>query len=181
MINTTKKGAQQQAPKDRKTAPDWVAVRIAYVHSTLSLSQVAEDYGINRKAVEGRCEREGWVALRRQAQESMGAAVAARIAAEKTEELAAWNQNDIRVAKSLRQQIAKAVNDANAIAGEPLSARDIRALAGAAVDMQKMGRLALGATTENTGVSSPEGGAVAVESVTPAEYKAALREVLGEL
>ena len=180
MANTTKTGAATQVATARKPAPDWVSVRIAYVHSTKTIAQVADDFGINPHGVEGRSERERWVDLRRKASESIGAAVEARLIKERTDELTAWNRLDLTIAKAIRRQIAAKVNAAEK-ANLTLEPKDIRALSGSAESTQRIGRLALGATTENTGVSAPGGGPVETETVSPAEYEAALRRVLADL
>ncbi|MEN9885464.1 MAG: hypothetical protein RL758_42 [Pseudomonadota bacterium] len=165
--------ADAQAEKPR---PDWNPIRLAYLHSNKTLAQVAKEFGVTPEAVEKRCEREGWAKLRRDASEAVGRAANEKIEAKRAEELAQQNDADLRVAKALRGQVVAAINSA-AQNAKPLRPVEIRQLAGAAAEIQKVVRLALGATTENTGVSNPDGGPVETVAGSLEEYQAALRRI----
>lgn len=176
-----KKVAQVQAPrKPAKAATDWNIVRLAYVHSSKTLAQVARDFGLTDSAVEKRSEREEWARLRRETSETVSRAASERIEAERAKELAAWNDADLRVARALRGQVVAAINSAVNNA-KPLRPADVRGLASAAEAAQRIGRLALGATTENTGISDPSGGPVGVANVPLDEYEESMRRFLGML
>lgn len=154
-------------------------MRLAYIHGNKTLAQVARDFGLTDSAVEKRAEREQWTRLRREASESVSRAAAERIEAERAQELAAWNDADLRVARAMRGQIIAAINNA-ATTAQPLKAAEIRSLASAAEAVQKIGRLALGATTENTGLSDPNGDPVALANVPVEDYLRARAAVLSE-
>lgn len=135
---------------------DWLAIKLAYIHSAKTLSQIALEHGVSESAAEKRSEREKWAEARRELSESVSRTATERINAERLTELANWNDADLRVAKAMRGQIIAAINTAANMA-KPLKPAEIRSLASAAEAVQKMGRLALGATTTNTGLSGPDG------------------------
>lgn len=181
MSNATKKIADAQAPKRRPQGlTDWVAVRLAYVHSTKSMAQIAVDFGINPHGIEKRSEKEGWRDMRRRAAESIGEAVAARIEAERTEELMKVNEMHLRVARALLSQASANINAAQ-LGAEPMVPARIAQLAGAIEKTLRTARLALGATTENTGVSNPSGGPVGMADVPLGEYQDALKKFLSAI
>lgn len=166
--------------KKTRTPTDWNAVRLAYIHSAKSLAVIAKEFGLTADACEKRAEREEWTRLRREASESVSAAASAKIEAERAQALAEWNDADLTVAKSLRGQVAKAIRFAQAEGQPALTPVQIRALVNAAEGVQRIGRLALGATTENTGLSSPDGGPIEGANVPVEEYEHAMRRVLSD-
>lgn len=135
---------------------DWPAIRLAYIHGSKTLAQLAVEYGVSSSAAEKRSEREKWADARRELSDSVSRAAAERLSSERTIELANWNDADLKVARAMRGQIVAAINNATNTA-KPLKPAEIRSLASAAESVQKMGRLALGATTNNTGLSDPNG------------------------
>ena len=81
------------------------------------------------------------------------------------------NRADVEVAERLRTKIREHLDVA-------ASAAELKSLSGALKDAQSVARLALGLTTENSGLSAPDGGPVAVDIVgmPPADaYKAMMR------
>lgn len=161
----------------QKGKTDWSAIRLAYIHGHKTLAQVAQDFGVTASAAEKRSEREGWSELRRIASENVSRAATERIETERTRELSAWNEADLRVARAMRGQIVAAINNA-ATTAQPLKPAEIRSLASAAEAVQKIGRLALGATTDNTGLSDPNGGPIPLTNVPVSEYLKARAQVL---
>ena len=144
--------------KNPKTAkvPDWTAIKLAYIHSAKTLSQIAAEFSVTESAAEKRSEREKWADARRELSESVSRTAVERISAERLAELTNWNDADLKVARAMRGQIIAAINNA-ANTAKPLKPAEIRSLASAAEAVQKMGRLALGATTTNAGLSGPDG------------------------
>jgi len=173
--------AKTPAKKTPQTGTDWTPIRLAYIHSGKSLAQVASEFGVTPDAAEKRSEREGWAALRREAAEAVSAAAMARMEAERVSELVAWNAADLAAAKALRAKVLQCLEHEPGEDEEPLGPGQVRALVAAAEGVQRIGRLALGATTENTGLSNPEGGPIEGANVPAAEYEDALRRVMAEV
>lgn len=128
---------------------DWTAARLAYVNSSKSLATIAKEYGATPAAVEKRAARERWSDERRKQSEKVGEQAQAVIADDRAATLAKFNEDDLRVAKAIR---AKAASLLNSIA----SPSEMRSLASAFESAQRIGRLALGAETENAVVTSRE-------------------------
>ena len=164
-----------------KRIPDWNAVRISYVHSTQTLGEVAAQFGVTRVAACKRSEREGWAAQRLQASTAVAKAAEQLLLTRRIEDLAKWNEDDMKLARALRSQVAAQVNGAQ-LSGAPLSAIHIRSLASAAESIQRTGRLALGASTENHGLAGPGGeGPIQTTTSTLEEYELAARRILADI
>lgn len=181
-----KKPAAKTAPKapakkTPQTGTDWTPIRLAYIHSGKSLAQVAADFRVTADAAEQRSAREGWAELRRQASEAVSTAAAARMEAERVSELVAWNAADLAAAKALRARVLHCLDAQPEEGDEPIGPNQVRALVAAAEGVQRIGRLALGATTENTGLSNPEGGPIEGANVPVGDYEEALRRVMSEV
>jgi hypothetical protein len=164
--------------KKAKPKPDWTQIRIAYVHGTGTLEQLAVESRVTLSAIKQRSSRENWSKLRQDAAAAVSKAASTFLEAERTKELSSFNTQDLRIAKALRARVAKAINDATSDANNVLPAKDLRSLASAAEAAQRIGRLALGATTENSGLSAPDGGPILATNIPLDEYEAALRRVL---
>lgn len=152
---------------------DWLAVKLEYINSSKSIRQVAEEFKVGASAAMKRCAAEGWEAERKQQAEKVSAAAQKVSTINRAQELAKFNEDDLRVARAIR---AKA---ASMLAGVK-SPTDLRALASAMDAAQKIGRLALGATTDNTGHSDPNGGPIPISSVPVKDYLRARSELLKE-
>lgn len=140
-------------------ATDWTAVRLAYVTGTKTLREVADEFGIKSAGVMRRAAKEGWEAERKQQSATVSKAAQDRIADQRTDELARLNEDDLRLSRALRAQIAKSITAATA-AGAPLSPPELRALAGAHESAQRVARLALGASTESSELTGKDGGPI---------------------
>lgn len=138
---------------------------------SLSQREFAAEKGINPSTLMNRAAKEGWDAEREQKRAETSSKAVAKHEAKVVDELAKFNEDDLKIAKALRSKAAALLQATN----HPLALRQLATTFDVA---QKMGRLALGATTENAGVSSPQGGPVATTTMTPEEFKQAAREVL---
>ena len=160
---------------------DWEIIRLEYIHSSKTLAQVSREFGVSERAAQKRSERHGWAAQRRAAAEKVAQAAAAEIERRRLKSLVDWNEKDLQLAAGLRGRVASAVAASLKSPDGQLSPASIRQLAGAAESIQRIGRLALGATTDNQGVSAPDGGPVQTTEVTLDEYEAAMRRFIGML
>ena len=152
-------------------ATDWTAIRTEFVNGTMSARDLSQTHGIGYAGVAKRIEREGWVAERRVLSETVVRKANEALVDTRADMLAKFNAGDLSLASGFRQQVAatlqshdKAMRAWQLANGhlplkdqmpmpEPLSPNELRQLAGTAEVAQKMGRLALGATTESVAVT----------------------------
>jgi tRNA/tmRNA/rRNA uracil-C5-methylase (TrmA/RlmC/RlmD family) len=145
---------------------DWTALRTEFVHSSDNLLELAERHGLNKSTVRNRAQRERWQAERDSLRLIATQRADNAIIEVRADELSQFNLRDLEVAKMLK-------NKAEAMSKSVDKPSDLRALALAFESAQKIGRLALGATTENNGVS----GSINTTSVTPKELAEAVERV----
>lgn len=127
---------------------DWDAIRTEYISSTISMRELAEKYNCSADAIEKRAYTQAWTEQRRKLAAEVLAKADAEITERRAKELIAFNEQDLQVAKAIRSQIARHITESmqNKVL---LSAKELRTLASAASDAQKIGRLALGVSTSN--------------------------------
>ncbi len=154
-------------------ATNWPALRTEYVHGSLTFKELAEKHGLKDGTVRQRAHREGWEAERNATSRAVTQAAQERLTESRSAQLAKFNEDDLRVARAIRARAA-------AMLGNVQQPADLRALASAMDTAQKIGRLALGATTGNTGHSDPDGGPIPITTVPVNDYLKARQEVLGE-
>ena len=124
-------------------AIDWPALKVEYVNSAMSYREISEKYGVKEATVRKRVNREGWNDARHAVSQFVTTVATEQITENRVDELIKFNKEDLETAKAIRTK---------AIAMMQLidSPSDLRALAGAVDVAQKVGRLALGASTENS-------------------------------
>jgi hypothetical protein len=152
---------------------DWLAVKLEYINSSKSIRQVAEEFGVGESAAKKRSTNEGWDAERKRQSKKVTDAAQKVTVVTRAQELAKFNEDDVRVAKAIRAKAAGMLQSAK-------SPSEIRALALAFDTAQKIGRLALGATTDNTGHSDPNGGPIPLTNVSMGDYLKARAALLKE-
>lgn len=156
-----------------KNKPDWLAVKLEYINSSKSIRQLAQEFGVGESAAKRRSTKEGWDSERKKQNQKVTEVAQKVTTVTRAQELAKFNEDDVRVAKAIRVKAAAMMQQAT-------SPQEIRALALAFDTAQKIGRLALGATTDNTGLSDPNGGPIPLTNVPVDEYLKARSKVLGE-
>lgn len=152
------------------TARDYSSLRAEYVAGSMSLRELAEQHGASLTALHKRSSREGWQAAREKFGRDLIERAEALLIERNAQELAAFNADDLRVAKSLRIKAAGMLKDAKTPA-------ELRAVATAFEKAQRMGRLALGASTDNQTLFGRDGGPIQQEAVTPQELAEACSRV----
>lgn len=158
-------------------ATDWNALELEFVNGAMTYGELAQKHGLKEGTVRQRANRNEWVEKRNALSQSVTSKAQENLSEKRVDELTQFNQDDLKVAVALREQISKAI----LIKGEELSPQELRALAGAHEAAQRVGRLALGATTENTGLSSPKGGPIQTSDMTSAEFEKIAKQVAGEI
>jgi len=145
-----------------KHTTDWFAVRAEYIAGTMSLKDLAQARGLNHDTVRRQARFGKWTAARRAQAHRVAAELEARNVASRVTQLHEWNERDLAIAKNLRARLAMRL----AKIGDPTDEdpfKDLAALESivmALEKVQRIGRLALGATTTNSGISAPDGGPV---------------------
>ena len=128
---------------------DWAALKVEYVNSALTYGELAERHGLKAGTVRQRANREGWNDSRNAVSQFVTTSATEQITENRVDELTKFNAEDLATAKAIR-------NKAIAMMELVESPSDLRALAGAVDVAQKVGRLALGASTENSAVTTKE-------------------------
>jgi hypothetical protein len=155
-INGIAKNVCEKTMAKKIADTEWDVLRTEYVSSNITLRELADKHGCSEDAVEKKAQREGWSDARRKLSAEVLAKADAELAESRAKELVKFNDEDLKVAKALRAQIAKHINEAMQ-SNVPLSTHDIKRLTSAAVDAQKSGRLALGVSTSNNEVTGANG------------------------
>ncbi|MDH4481749.1 MAG: hypothetical protein QE279_03485 [Rhodoferax sp.] len=130
---------------------DWPALKSEYVNTAIQYKELAEKHGMKPGTVRQRAMREGWVKERTAAVKVIASVVNESVGLSRAQELIAFNSDDVKVAKAIRAKAAKMLQSAS-------SPHELRALSGAFESAQKIGRLALGASTENSSVATAPSG-----------------------
>lgn len=155
---------------------DWAALRLAFVNGSMPLAELARTFGLNEATVRSRAHRDGWQKSRNETQRAATAQAQAALTSSRADALRDFNEVDLRLAKALRSMVARRLTSA---ADGLLSAADLRRLASAAAEAQRIGRLALGVSTDNHGHGGPGGdGPVPLAAVPLPEYTAALQRAI---
>jgi transposase-like protein len=159
---------------------DWLAVKQQYIHGTMSLVELAREHDLNDSTMRSRAMREQWQEQRDEIQRVATEQATAQAVKQRTHDLLQLNKDDLTVARALKAQITKHLALSQQT-GNPLAPRDLRALASAAEAVQRVGRLAVGASTDNRELSGPNQTPIPVTNVVDVEaYKDALRRALDE-
>ena len=124
-------------------ATDWSAIKLEYVNSAMTYGEIAAKHGLKDGTVRQRANREGWNDARNASLQFVTASATKQITENRVDELVKFNAEDLEIAKAIR-------NKAIAMMSGTESPSELRALAGAVDIAQKVGRLALGASTENS-------------------------------
>ncbi len=128
-------------------ATDWAAIRIEYINTPVTMRELAEKNGIKLPTITQRAAREKWSDERNNVSQKVTIAANSDLFSRRSEELAKFNEEDLELAKKIRAKAALMMEDAD-------SASDLKALSGAIDTAQKVGRLALGANTESSIVTT---------------------------
>lgn len=132
-----------------KPRTDWAIIRSEYINSALTYGDLARKHKLNENTVRQRGNRDDWLSARNDVSLSVTREAVRRASEARVDELVKFNADDLKMARVIRARAAQLMAGAT-------NATELRALAGAVETAQKVGRLALGATTENTGVQLNE-------------------------
>lgn len=134
----------------------WDEARTAYITSRKSVAELARELGVSSDALSKRVQRGGWQADRLAFSSKITREATERIGEARVSQLAKFNEQDLLLAQALRARVAQKIRSSDAEGAVPLSVSELRSLALAAESAQRIGRLALGATTQNEGQAAPD-------------------------
>ena len=180
---TRAKKALKSAPAKGKVvkSADWPALKLEFVNGVMSTADLALTHRLTKAAVQGRVARGKWMAERQRLSAAVSATTQETLTQSRRSELAEFNASDLKMAKALRGLVAGRITKAQREGAAPLSSVELRALASTAESAQKMGRLALGASTDNHGIGGPGGeGPVAVTAVPMDDYLKARTQAMAD-
>lgn len=138
------------------TPTTWEAARLHYVNGGDSYILTAKKFGLSATAVEKRGQKDGWPEQRQELLDTITLQAQKRRTAQRLAELEAFDDSDLKVAKAIRAQVAKALT-AMQKSSLPCDHKALRNLAAAAEVAQRIGRLALGASTGSQEITGKDG------------------------
>lgn len=158
-------------------AKKYDALRVEFINGAMTLKELADAHGVNYAGLRKAASRGEWMAERNSLSHKVTSEATQAVTEARITELAEFNQDDLKMAKALRGLAAQAINRAQA-QKQNLTLDDVKKVASIVSEAQKIGRLALGASTDNHELTGPKQGPIQVSNVPIEDYKAALKEVL---
>lgn len=158
---------------------DWGAIRLEYINSLITADELAQRHGVKPATLRQRAARGDWNADRHALSKAVTTVTQEAVLISRKTELAKFNEDDLKMAKALRGLVVRAITRASSGKNMSLSPSEIRSLAGTVSEAQRIGRLALGASTENMAHGGAGGeGPVPLTSISVAEYTDALKQAM---
>ena len=133
---------------------DWEKLRSEYITTRITLRELADKHGIKAAGVMRRAANEYWEAERKQESAKVSSAVINASAEVRVAELDKFNADDLKMARAIRARAAQMMATVT-------SPQDLRAIAGAVDAAQKVGRLALGVSTNSNEITGKDGAPIA--------------------
>ncbi|QLD33180.1 hypothetical protein [Mannheimia varigena] len=125
-----------------KKSYDWVSIKLEFVKSTLSIRDFAEAYGIPHSTLLKRAAAEKWSDERNQIGIRLESKAVEKVTDDKSDELAQFERKSLKAISQTHDKLLAILD----MAKKP---SELKAVSSALVDLQKVYRLALGASTEN--------------------------------
>ena len=135
-------------------ATDWAKLRSEYITTSITMRELADKHGIKAAGVMRRAANEYWEAERKQESAKVSSAVINASAEVRVAELDKFNADDLKMARAIRARAAQMMATVT-------SPQDLRAIAGAVDAAQKVGRLALGVSTNSNEITGKDGSPIA--------------------
>jgi hypothetical protein len=137
-------------------ATDWAALQVEYVHGTMTMRDLADTHKIKAAGVMRRGANEKWDTKRKQESARVIKVSGDKLGEYRVDELVEFNETDLKIAKAMKHQISVHISTAQK-SNMAMSPTDIRTLMSAHESAQRVGRLALGVSTENSQVTGLHG------------------------
>lgn len=152
--------------KRHTTQAKYDLILTEYVNSTLSLQELAEKHDVTYGRLRNVAGKQKWSMQRADQSKKVTEAAKAASIFDRVEELRRSNEDDLRMAKALRGLAAQMINNSQQPGARKLSLGELGQAAKVVADAQKIARLALGASTENSELSGPDQGPIKVADVS---------------
>lgn len=165
--------------------PKYDQLKVEFINGKMTLRELAEAHGVKYDALRQVAARGEWMDERHRASQIVTATAIDSQIKTRVSELSQFNKDDLQMAKAIRASAARILTDSTQPApdGKPpkrLTLGELGQLARVVSDAQKIGRLALGASTDNHELTGAAGGPVQLSDVPLAEYEAALKKALDQ-
>lgn len=131
-----------------KGGADWIAIQTDFI-SGMEYSELSEKYNVKEATIRQRAKRGNWSQKRHSVSQTVTDRAISTMIEVKADLLAKLNEADLKSAQALRDK-------ANELMQSVTTPNELKALSGTFDIAQKIGRLALGASTENSTVTSKE-------------------------
>ena len=131
-----------------KGSIDWLAIQTEFI-SGIEYAELSEKYKVKEATIRQRAKRGDWSQQRHSASQAVTDKAIDSIIEVKADLLAKLNETDLSAAQALRDK-------ANELMQSVTTANELKALSGTFDIAQKISRLALGASTENSTVTNKE-------------------------
>jgi uncharacterized protein YjcR len=150
---------KSEKPKKRPALQrqiDWAVIKTEYVTSLCTYHQLAEKYGVSTHAVEQRGHRGQWRQERQFLSDSIQAEAEEIERKSRLKQLLEMNKRDISLAESMKSIVSVTLTASvkkdkdGKIIGTNLTPQNIASLSNAVASAQRVARLAIDASTENT-------------------------------
>ncbi len=166
------------ATKPEKPA-NWERIRFDFINGVGDAAFYAAKHKVSIHALRKRVTKFAWMEDRRK--EATKVVLASQEVATKTrgQELAEFDKQDTSLSRALRGLAAGMIGEARKPGAKRLSPTEARTIASLIESAQKIGRIALGATTENVGVGGLAGAPPVLHALTD-EVKQAKSAFLNE-
>lgn len=154
-------------------ATNWVEVKLAYINSSKTQREIADDFGIKASGLMARAAKERWDGERKKKQAEVSKLAQAGLTETIATRLAKFNDQDAKVAEALKAKAARMLQE------DGLDDRKLANLARVFDSAQKIGLLALGAATGKHEFTGKDGGAIPIANITVS--KDMVNDVLSKL
>ena len=155
-------------------------IRAEFIAGKMTLRDLAEKHGVAYDTLRKAAARGEWMDERHKVSQKVTSDAVTASIQTRVSELSQFNADDLRMAKALRGMAAQLINQSQQPNGKELTIGELGQIARLASDAQKIGRLALGASTDNHELTGAGQGPIQVSDVPLDEYKAALKKALEE-
>lgn len=131
-----------------KPKADWARIKAEFIAGEETTKEISERFGIGHPGTMSRCADEGWHALRRELKHKTSAIAIEDTARKRAADLIEFSSEDLKVARAVRALVGRELR--RLADAQTVDARLLGALVAAAESAQRIGRLALGASTGNS-------------------------------
>lgn len=153
-------------------------IRAEFISGNMTIRDLADKHGFGYDALRKVAARQEWMKERHKVSQKVTSDAVNVSIHTRVSELSQFNTDDLRMAKAIRGMAAKIINESQHQGGKKLSIGELGQIARIVSDAQKIGRLALGASTDNHELTGAGQGPIQVSDVPLDEYKEALKQAL---